>query len=229
MAAVVAARAMAAQPGDVAIPDARLDRLVLMRVRELPPGGGRSTGRVAGAGALRRALQRLRAAHHHRRLGEGWEQRERKARAPRALPAEAGEALDAARETLTQTELEAFALREVEGRGEIEAAQAMNCSRSATERAHARGAEKLEEALGMSAEQAARLLRTALDESDPELVLHRHRELRRTRLRRRALRALAFALILAAIGVGGWALWRLGGAEEPSESAVDGTEAGEAP
>lgn len=227
-AALVAARAMDAQPKEVAIPDARLDRLVLMRARE---GVTRSKASVEpGVGPLAMALKRLRAGHRERRLGGrvvvGATAPE--AAIPPALPNEAGEALAGARRALSQTELEAWVLREVEKRSEIEAAQAMNCSRSATERAYERANEKLEGALGMAAEQAARLIRRVLDESDADIVLRRHIEIRRKRLRSRLFRTLALLLALAAIAGGAWTLWRYGGIGDPGVGGAGAPEATEA-
>ncbi|HBS29754.1 MAG TPA: hypothetical protein DEB06_09965 [Phycisphaerales bacterium] len=111
---------------------------------------------------------------------------------------------------LPRQSLEAWLLRDLEGLDEIDAARAMDCSRTAMNRFRDQSTQALRALLGEGYDGALESLRGAVIASDPALALARiDRALAAARRRRRRVALAQVLLLLACLGVVAWVGWDL--------------------
>ncbi|MBL0926837.1 MAG: hypothetical protein IBJ11_04185 [Phycisphaerales bacterium] len=129
-------------------------------------------------------------------------------------------------ERLGPQQREAFVLRDLEDLDEVPAAKAMDCSRTALEQVHRRGARQiLSAALGSGYESALAGLRVALDSFDPSAgVAGVKAALGPARARRRLVVALQLGALLLCMGLLIWVLHDLLQANERERRRREVTE-----
>ncbi len=208
--AIVAA-ALRAQGNLASLPAARLDRLVILRARDIDRARRRGPRPSAPGKPRAGLLERLRAGHHHWRGGALSSTAASDSHPPNPHRSDAalftGPAAEAhqAAMRLKEQSREAWLLRELDGKDEIASSRAMDCSRTALERHLAVSASAMRESLGDRFDSAIQDLRRQAAELDPgPFVAARRSRARTNRTRRWAI----LLLILAALAAGAWAAWR---------------------
>ncbi|MEC9372944.1 MAG: hypothetical protein VYC34_03835 [Planctomycetota bacterium] len=186
-----------AQPAPERLPEQRLDRLVILRAREiverpLTPRPKRTP-----------LLHRIRQSHNASR---GIQPTSTPSPQPPAITPDAGPAFlfsgglapvgDALR-ALRRQPREAWTLRELDNKDIMDIARAMDCSRTAAERHLADAIDTMQRALSISYDEAVRKLRERALALDPEPFLLRRRQHRARRLTTRLI-VIALALIILA-------------------------------
>lgn len=205
----IVAQALDAQPDPTLLPDARLDRLVILRAREIlgesrDPRNRRSPRRLPRLPAPGVLLDRLRASHRQAR-GEV------RSRGPVAVEQEDirlfhGEAARAheALSSLSEQAREAWILRELDGKDMIEIARAMDCSKTAAARHLEQARDRMTLLLGEDAEDALGALRHGADRLDPGAFIARRAVVKKRGRRLRLIVWLVMVVIAIVMCISVW-------------------------
>lgn len=193
----VVARALDAQPDLTRLPDARLDRLVILRSRELAEGAARRRRRRPGA------LTRLRAGHRARR-GVGKAPTHEGGVGAAIFHGDAAPAAVALR-TMPHQAMEAWILHELDGRDMMDVGRAMDCSKAAAANHLDTAMNHMRMALAEGLKPGVEALRQQAAALDPAPFLEQRRQARRHRARLRWIRWLvAVVTLLGAAGAAWW-------------------------